>query len=168
LSDPIIVTALFDEETQSKLDQLRRDWFPPKLNVIPAHITLFHKLPAGCGDALREEAARFCSEHTPSEVAFEAVVALGQGTAIRAASPALKAIRDGLAKAFREELSQQDRQGFRPHVTVQNKVTAKTAEACRQVIEEGFEPFTACLKGVTLWRYKGGPWERIADVTGQD
>ncbi|NJM07417.1 2'-5' RNA ligase family protein [Candidatus Gracilibacteria bacterium] len=44
--EPLILTVLLDEDTFRRFDGLRRTHFPPQRNLIPAHITLFHALPA--------------------------------------------------------------------------------------------------------------------------
>ena len=52
---------------------------------------------------------------------------LGRGVAIRIESPDLAAIRERLADAFAPLLTPQDAAGWRPHVTVQNKVERAAA-----------------------------------------
>ncbi len=42
---PLIMTAVFDAQSFALLDGLRRRYFPPALNRVPAHATLFHHLP---------------------------------------------------------------------------------------------------------------------------
>ena len=88
---------------------------------------------------------------------------LGGGVAFRVVSDDLDGIRDELSEAFRGLLSAQDSQGWRPHVTIQNKVAPKVARALLEQLEKGFEPRPLAIRGLGLHRYLGGPWERLAD-----
>ena len=74
----------------------------------------------------------------------------------------LDAIRADLAEAFRGSLTAQDAGGWRPHVTIQNKVAPKVARALLEQLDAGFAPRPLAIKGIGLHRYLGGPWERIA------
>ena len=44
-TDPLILTLALDDLSFARFDALRREHFPPTLNRIPAHVTLFHHLP---------------------------------------------------------------------------------------------------------------------------
>ena len=44
---PLVVTLKIDEPSQLFFDKQRTAHFPPYANYVPAHITLFHKLPTG-------------------------------------------------------------------------------------------------------------------------
>ena len=50
---PLIVTLKLDPVTFSRLDALRRAHFPAHSNLIPAHLSLFHKLEGEVADVLR-------------------------------------------------------------------------------------------------------------------
>ncbi len=84
---------------------------------------------------------------------------LGRGVAFTLRSPELARLRERLAAAWRPWLGAQDRQPFRPHVTVQNKVAPDAARALHAELSAGFAPFAAQGRGLLLWRYLGGPWE---------
>lgn len=155
---PLILTLAFDPASFERFNQLRRRHFPAALNVIPAHLTLFHKLP---GERLEEIARTIeaVAGRTPEfDLEVTGLRSLGRGVALEIASPALAAVRGELARAFANELTPQDRQGFRPHVTIQNKVAPHEAEALLEQLSTGFEPWTAGAEGLSLWRYLGGPW----------
>jgi hypothetical protein len=87
---------------------------------------------------------------------------LGGGVAFRIVSDELDCIRADLADAFRGSLTAQDGQGWRPHVTIQNKVAPKVARALLAELERGFVPRRLAIKGLGLHRYLGGPWETLA------
>ena len=50
----------------------------------------------------------------------------------------------------------------RPHITIQNKVSAKEAKALLDELERDFRPRPLAISGLLLHRYRGGPWETLA------
>lgn len=87
---------------------------------------------------------------------------LGRGVAIRVRSPKLAAIREELAGAFIDLLTPQDAAGWRPHVTIQNKVQPHEARALYGALNEAFRPRPVRISALAAWWYRGGPWELIA------
>ena len=87
---------------------------------------------------------------------------LGGGVAFRVVSPELDRIRGELAKDFHGLLSAQDSGGWRPHITIQNKVPPKEARALKERLESDFRPRPLAISGLGLHRYLGGPWEKLA------
>jgi hypothetical protein len=59
-------------------------------------------------------------------------------------------------------LTPQDRAGWRPHVTIQNKVEPAEARALQQALEADFRPRPLVIAGLASWWYRGGPWEPIS------
>lgn len=157
---PIIVTALFGDGDNGWLQQLRRDHFPPERNQVPAHLTLFHHLPPGIEAELSGRLAALTAA-PPPRATITGILDLGGGTAFRVESEELEAIRADLAEAFRGLLIPQDQQGWRPHVTIQNKVVRAEARALQQRLQAGFQPRPLHIRGLASWRYLGGPWEPI-------
>jgi 2'-5' RNA ligase len=161
---PLILTLAFDDAAFAHLDGLRWRHFPPERNFIPAHLTLFHHLPGA-------EQARILTDlaaeglHQPF-FAMQAVNVrfLGRGVAIQLQAPELLPLRQRLAAAWAPWLGAQDRQPFRPHVTVQNKVAPSVARELHDLLAAKFEPFPVEARGFLLWHYRGGPWERAAAV----
>ena len=86
---------------------------------------------------------------------------LGNGVAYRVVSDDLEVIRDAVADHFHGLLSAQDSAGWRPHVTVQNKVSNREARQLVNALDEGFTPRLLGIRGVALHRYLGGPWETL-------
>ena len=160
---PLIVTLTFDDATFERLDALRRGHFPPERNVLAAHLTLFHHLPGAevsCVVAhLRELASR-----PPFEVMFSKLRFLGQGVALEVQSADLVELRAKIAAAFRDVLTRQDAQGFRPHVTIQNKVQPAKARDLFERLSSDFAPWGGTARGLAVWRYLGGPWSLEADL----
>jgi hypothetical protein len=87
---------------------------------------------------------------------------LGGGVAFRIVSDDLDEIRSAIADHFHGSLSAQDAQGWRPHITIQNKVAPKAARALLAELERDFRPRPLAIAGLALHRYLGGPWEPIA------
>ena len=150
---------MLDEGTQAWLEALRRAHFPPERNLVPAHVTLFHALPGGESDAVLAALAEECRGAAPGPVLIGPPRFLGRGVALEVAAPAVAALRARLAARWRDRLSPQDRQGWRPHTTVQNKVAAERARALFTELSAGLPPREGRAEGLLLWRYRGGPWE---------
>ncbi len=161
--DPLILTLKLDPASFERFDALRRAHFPPALNHIPAHLTLFHKLP---GERLEEVVGYLTTSALAGPLQLRAIGLrkLGRGTAFEITGAELKAWRGRLAHEWTEWLSPQDRQAFRPHVTVQNKVEPIMARALYEQLSDSFQPFDLEGVGVLVWRYLGGPWRLEAEV----
>jgi 2'-5' RNA ligase len=155
---PLILTLRFDTESFARFDAERRRHFPPERNFIPAHLTLFHHLPGDRYADIAEAAAARAAKQVSFPLATTGLRYLGQGTAYTIESPPLITLRAELAALWSADLTRQDAQGFRPHVTIQNKVPAPIAKALFGELSESFEPFEAMATGLLLWRYRGGPW----------
>ncbi|MFL1463293.1 2'-5' RNA ligase family protein [Roseococcus sp. DSY-14] len=155
--DPLIVSAEFAEPVQSALEALRRDHFPAHRNFIPAHCTLFHALP---GEMEAEVLARLAlPEDRRARIGPPRFT--GRGVALAVEAPGLGALRAALAREWQPVLTPQDRQGWRPHVTVQNKVAPEVARALHAALLAGWAPLHTRVAALRLWRYRGGPWEAV-------
>ena len=83
---------------------------------------------------------------------------LGRGVAFDLSCPALIALRAELARSWSGSLTAQDRQGYRPHVTIQNKVTPSEARDTQRQLD-ALLPMGGSIEGLQLWHYRGGPWD---------
>jgi hypothetical protein len=158
---PIIVTALMGNADAAAFDALRRRYFPPERNQLAAHLTMFHHLPPNLGPELRQrlgEATHAPRPHTEAA----GLIDLGGGVAVRIVSPALEAIRAYLADAFRFLLTPQDKAGWRPHVTIQNKVPPSEARALRSRLEADFRARPVRIDGLAVWAYRDGLWAPVS------
>ncbi|MGQ0844275.1 MAG: 2'-5' RNA ligase family protein [Sporichthyaceae bacterium] len=164
---PLILTLALDPVAQRRFDAERTALFPPGRTQVGAHLTLFHAVPgellAQVREALTAEAAR-----PMLAVQVVGLRSLGRGVAYDIASPELSDLRERLARRWRSELTPQDRQPFRPHVTVQNKVEPATARATLAALTASFAPFEIQGLGLSLWRYLGGPWESLGILAFHD
>ncbi len=162
MSGALILTLVLDERSQAFFDCVRERWFPAELNFIRAHVTMFHHLPGEALASIREHLASVCSVQRPVGVSVTGLRSLGRGVAYVLRAPEIEALRAGLAAHWRDGLTAQDRQGWRPHVTVQNKVLPAEARGLLARLQGEFAPFEAVATGLALWRYCGGPWEAEA------
>jgi 2'-5' RNA ligase superfamily len=156
-----ILTAEMDDASFARLDALRREHFPPERNFLSAHISMFHRLVPAQAARLRD----LTLPPSPLAVRFDALLPLGFGVAIRVRSDELERLRDDIRAAIGGEFSSQDRQPWRPHVTIQNKVTAEAARLLQQQLDQSFAAREGTVTGLLLWEYLGGPWkfvERLA------
>ena len=155
---PLILTALLDDATQARFDDLRERHFPAGRNHLAAHLTLFHALP---GDAAAELATDLtaATDRAPMTALVTGLRLLGRGVAFTLDCPELTALRRGVAERWRPRLTRQDAGKADLHVTVQNKVTPAAARALHDDLAAGFTPWDAGVPGLALWRYDGGPWE---------
>jgi hypothetical protein len=161
LNRPIIVSALFGAADFAWFDGQRRQWFPPERNQLPAHLTLFHHLPPSVKDELKS-LIKHETLAPPPRAEVGSLMPLGGGTAYRIISPALEAIRDHIADRFAPLLIPQDKAGWRPHVTIQNKVKPAVAKQLLAALSADFRPRTITIAVIGAWYYCDGPWEPIA------
>jgi hypothetical protein len=84
------------------------------------------------------------------------------GVAFRVVSDDLEAIRQSIADHFHGLLSAPDAAGWRPHITIQNKVAPKQGRALLAELERDFRPRPLGIAGLSVHRYRGGPWETLA------
>ena len=160
MAGALIVTAEFGARDLSWLDGLRRRHFPPERNQVPAHLTIFHALPAFAEEEVKGRIRQLVRAPAPT-ASIEGLMNLGGGVAFRVVSPALQFLREELARGLHGLLSAQDSHGWRPHVTIQNKVPAKVARALMESLERDFTPRPLVVSGIGLHRYLDGPWETI-------
>lgn len=162
MAGALIVTAEIGASDFAWLDQLRRVHYPAERNRLPAHLTMFHALPPSAEGEVRSTLSRLAVERPP-KASIEGLMDLGGGVALRVASIELDRIRRDLAADFSGLLSAQDAAGWRPHVTIQNKVPPRDARALIARLERDFRARPLAISGLGLHRYLGGPWEGLAN-----
>ncbi len=162
MAGALIVTAELAQRDFSWIEGLRRAHYPPERNRVPAHLTMFHALPPSAEAELRRRCVQLV-RRSPPTARIAGLMDLGGGVAFRVVSPELDGIRDDLADGMHGLLSAQDAAGWRPHITIQNKVPPKVARALKKSLERTFEPRALSVSGLAVHRYLDGPWERLAD-----
>ena len=162
MAGALIITAELAQDDFSWIEGLRRAHYPRERNQVRAHLTMFHALPPSAEGEVRARLAQIVRRPAPIAM-IAGLMDLGGGVAFRVVSTDLDRIRAELADDLRGLLGAQDNRGWRPHITIQNKVAPKTARALKDSLERGFSPRPLGLRGLGLHRYLGGPWEPLAD-----
>ena len=154
-----IVTLALEAEAQRWFEEQRQAFFPPALNRIPAHLSLFHSLPgdASTRHVLREAAAA----QEPFPLQMDGVRSMGRGVMFTFTSAELMALHRKLSSRFTPFLIPQDKQPLRPHVVVQNKVEPAEAKALLAQLQVGFVTREVRATGLLWWEYLGGPWRKL-------
>ncbi|WP_208644853.1 2'-5' RNA ligase family protein [Mucilaginibacter kameinonensis] len=86
---------------------------------------------------------------------------LGAGVAYQIDSTELQELHKQVSVYFQKALIPQDRQPFKPHITIQNKVTLAASKDLLNGLNARFKPFNVYAAGLDLWEYLGGPWQHI-------
>ncbi|MGI0484583.1 2'-5' RNA ligase family protein [Pantanalinema rosaneae CENA516] len=161
---PLILTLKLDQSSFDRFTALRQQYFPPERNFLSAHITLFHALPGEQIIPIQETLSSVCSQTAQLPLQFPQLRFLGRGVAVEVASPQLKQLRQQLAQAWQSWLTAQDRQGYRPHITIQNKVSSTEARQVYAQLSQSWQPSNGQGEGLLLWHYQGGPWQLATQV----
>ncbi len=161
-SAPFVLTLEMDGEAFAAFDALRRKHYAPERNLVPAHVTLFHRLPGERAREIKALLRREAAAERSIEVTVGEPRTLQRGVAIFLDSPRLHALRERLAREWWPWLEARDQAGFRPHVTIQT--TESEAEARRTKESLGRTALPSHLRGVGLhlWRFRDdGRWEHV-------
>ena len=161
---PLILTLTLDGAAQTYFNALRRQHFPPKINYLAAHLTLFHHLPGAELAAVREQLRACTYTQRPLPLRVTGLRSLGRGVAFTLENEELHALHRRLQAAFAAHLTPQDQQKLQPHVTIQNKVDPAVAQQLLVTLQADFAPFGAVGTGLHLWAYRNGPWESVAEL----
>lgn len=166
--DPLILTLGFDEAGQAAFEAARRAHYPSGRNRVPAHLTLFHRLPGSDLERIASDLRNLAGRVSPFRYRVATLLDLGGGVAYGLEVPGLAAVHRMLQDLWAGDLGAQDRQALRPHVTVQNKVDRATAERSLAALGARFAPWDGHAPRLDLWHYRGGPWEaaRTFDLKG--
>lgn len=159
---PLILTLELDATSFAYFDALRKKHFPAQRNHVPAHLTLFHQLPAVQIDEIQAKLREITQKRRALSLYVTGLRKLGRGTAFHILSPELAAVWRQLYTYWEQHLTTQDKRLFQPHITVQNKVPPHEANRLYDDLMTDFIPFDAVGVGLLLHRYLGGPWESVA------
>ena len=162
-SAPLILTLALDAAAQTYFNALRRQHFPPAINYLAAHLTLFHHLPGDRLAAVQAQLQAVAAGQRPLPLLVSGLRSLGRGVAFSLLSNDLLTLHHRLQVAFAPHLTPQDQQKLQPHVTIQNKVEPATAHQLLASLQANFVSFGAVGTGLHLWAYQGGPWESVAE-----
>ena len=161
---PLIVTLALDAAAQTYFNALRRQHFPPAINYLAAHLTLFHHLPGSDPDAVVARLRELCCRQHPLPLQVTSLRSLGRGVAFTLENDELRDLHRRLQTAFAGQLTPQDQQQLQPHITIQNKVEPTVARQLLAELQLDFAPFGAVGTGLHLWAYRQGPWESLIEL----
>ncbi len=161
---PLIVTAHVADADLAPFATLREKHFPPDRNFLRAHVTMFHRLPGEYIDAITDVLKTVAAATDEIEASVSGIRHLGFGVAFTIESDELQAARARLRSSFAQWLNPQDKQPWRPHITVQNKVSKSAADTLFQDLKADFQPSPLCVVGFDLWAYLDGPWRLETSV----
>jgi 2'-5' RNA ligase len=156
---PLILTFTLDTESKARLDAWRKEYFPKERNHLSAHLTIYHQLPGQNFDPICVALEDFANAQKPIPIYFESLKTRQGFVGVHIESKALVEARSQLSLHLGEQLRAQDKQPYRPHVTVTNLGSPKDALSCFQALETKFEPWEGLATGFDLYHYRGGPWE---------
>jgi 2'-5' RNA ligase len=163
-TDPLILTLTLDAAAHERFTALRRRHFPAERNYLEAHVTLFHHLPGAEQATVEHHIREVAATTTPLTLDVSGVQFLGRGVAYKLLSEPLQQLHRQLQARWQTWLRPQDQQPLRPHITIQNKVDPAPARALYTQLAAEFTPDTVQGLGFTLWAYRGGPWQQLAQV----
>ena len=156
---PFVLTLELDGESFSRFNELRRTHYAPERNLVPAHVTLFHRLPGDHSREIKALLVDIAAKRKRFAISAGEVKMLERGVAVFLYAPQLQALREELAAEWRPFLTDEDCHGFRPHVTIANNIFPGEAQRIRQGIAASSLPRRIEAVGLHLWRYRDGPWE---------
>jgi len=158
---PLVLTLKLDGASFDRLNQLRQEYFPRHRNFLPAHVTLFHALPGEQETSIRDGLRDSCAYLHVFPLVFPTLRFLGKGFAAEIEAPELIRLQNRLAAGWYSWLTLQDRQKYKPHVTLQNKVAPDIARSQYEQAAKAWQPLSGAGEGLLLWYYRGGPWELV-------
>jgi hypothetical protein len=154
---PLIITLEINEAHKALFTALRKAHFPAHSNYLDAHLTLFHHLPPA--ESVIPEALQQMAKREAFTLDVTGVRSISNGVIFTLASDVLMDIHGQLQQKFMPWLKRQDQQVLRPHITIQNKVTAFKAARLAEELSASFSPFNIIATGFSTWYYLGGPWK---------
>lgn len=159
---PLILTFRLDPLSQERLDHWREIYFPKERNFLKAHLTIYHQLPGQNLRLIKEQLATLAKDRRRLSIRFDRLMTRQGFVGIAVESELMQAFRGELNEVFQTLLRAQDRQPYRPHVTVTNLGSPKDAARTLAALEREFNAWDGEITGLELFHYRGGPWELAA------
>jgi hypothetical protein len=162
-----VLTLLTDKPHHERMTALRNKYFPPKINKLAAHLTLFHALPESkLESTVIPTIKRVTAEWEPFSVNAAKPFRMKKGIAISVPKTQGGDLAQKLHGALQEDwkgegwLSEQDAGGMMAHYTIMNKVDdeGQVADTLNEV-SESWKPDRGTVEGVALWKYERGYWK---------
>ena len=172
-----VLTLLTDKHLHERMTDLRKKYFPKRINKLAAHLTLFHALPESRLDSHVIPSLLDVTKRTaPFRVEATEPWRMKKGFAISVSSQhggsQAKQIHRQLQEAWKGEgwLSDQDAGGCRVHYTLMNKVDDEAeVQTALDELKSYWKGDSGNAEGLALWRYDRGFWrfERKFSFKGQ-
>lgn len=156
---PLILTFKLDAVSQGRLDAWREIHFPKERNFLKAHLTVYHQLPGQSINLIKTQLDEIAGSQEKIGIAFDQLMTKQGFVGIRVVSDAMQRCRSQLDLQFQSLLRAQDKQAYRPHVTLTNLGSPKDAAQTMMAMEKVFVPWSGEIVGLELFHYRGGPWE---------
>jgi hypothetical protein len=156
---PLLIVAELPPDVFAWADALRREHYPPDRNRMGAHVTLFHGLPPSAEPSVLPLLADLSRNPAP-EAAISGLRDLDPGTAFAIDSADLVTLHADMAERLHGLIQQKDARPFRPHITVQAKVTAAEAKALRASLALSVQPRDFRFRGLGLYGWTGEIWRQ--------
>ena len=164
-----VLTLLTDDAHQKRLTALRKEYFPPKLNKLGAHLTLFHALPESkLESTIIPTIKQVAAEWQPFGVNAAKPFRMKRGIAISVpknqGGDLARKVHGALLGAWEGEgwLSEQDAGGMRAHYTIMNKVDDEgDVVDAMEKLSASWKGDRGTVVGLGLWRYEKGYWKWV-------
>jgi mannose-1-phosphate guanylyltransferase len=178
-----VLTLLTTPAHHKAMTSLRTKYFPPHLNKLDAHVTLFHALPETQLDTFIADIEDVTRNARPVEieVSEQDVFRMRKGVGIYVnehplGASSVKAIHAALRDKWTPFLSDQDRRELKPHYTVANKINySEDVDGVMTGVVNALErmavadanatttSLTSTVNGLTLYAYNRGRWKFYRD-----
>jgi 2'-5' RNA ligase superfamily len=161
-----VLTLLLSHTLAGPMEVLRRRHFPVERNKVPAHISVFRALPESRLEQIKSTLTALANSTSPYEICTSRVMRNHSGVAMRMDIPSERKTRKIWEQLMRQWrfLSTQDREIWRGHWTIMNRVQewAKIQQAEYEL--KKLEETKGQVRGLTLWRYEDdGTWTHESD-----
>lgn len=155
MSKRLIVTLKIEDNRQAFFEEQRKFFYPDFCNFVPAHLTYFHAAP---NTEMFLDALKKIASTPPILMETAAVLPFTNGMAYAANNEYLQHFHALLQQNFSNDLSGKDKKIWKPHITIQNKVTAFRAHKNYQELSLNFEPFSFRVEGFSIYEYAKKNW----------
>lgn len=161
-----VLTLLTDKRHHNAMTEMRKQYFPKRINKLEAHLTLFHALPESKLESSVIPRIQEIVAHTkPFKVHAAKPFRMKKGMAISVpkneGGQESQNLHSALQNAWAKEdwLSEQDAGGMRVHYTIMNKVDdEKEVDKAFQEVQNSWKGDWGTAQGLTLYRYEKGFW----------
>lgn len=141
------------------MNDLRKQYFPPKRNFLEAHVTLFHALPAEHEDEIKQLLSQLAANTPIFDIVYDKPMLLGKGVALDAEKSKIGGLHRKMQHIWQPWLTPQDSQRLRQHVTIQNKVEPEEAKKLYEELKQTWQALHCKATGFELYRYVAPRWQ---------